>query len=312
MVDKNLFKNIPAFTSLSAQDISLLAEIAEVKTFPAHSDIFTLGASRDALSFIVKGSVEILHKHSKEAIGTLEAGDALSERVLIDTHAKHTETAKALTEVSLLLFPVQHLKKIKKEHTQLYVSLQSILIDDCTDRLYHANNKLLTIYRLTTLLNQDAKPLPVIGLQLLKIILDVIRAEAALFATFNVYTHRFHVQASVGLVHKEQNQTISPDNDPYIGALVASPRLAALPSSDYSTRKAVWYIKKNALIAPFISEKKTVGALVLSHKLSTPEFTQNNILLLHSIAHLISGTIVERARHQEKQAEEEFRQVYIT
>ncbi|MBT3412705.1 MAG: cyclic nucleotide-binding domain-containing protein [Candidatus Jacksonbacteria bacterium] len=311
MVDKNIFSGLPAFSSLSNENIALLAEIAEIKTIPAHENIFTPGAKRDALGFVLQGVVEILHKHSQEAIGTLETGDALSERVLIDANDKHTETAKALTEVSLVLFPIHHLKKIQKENINLYASLQTLLIDDCTDRLYHANNKLLTIYRITTLLNQDAVSFPDMGLNLLKIILDVIRAETGIFTTFNAYTNRFHIQASVGSLHKDKDQTISPDSDPYIGTLITSPRIKALSSIDYSSRKAVWYIKKNALIAPLLSEKKITGALVLSNKLSTPEFTKNNAILLHIISQLVGGAVAEKMRLQEQQAEKEFKQVYI-
>ncbi len=102
-----------------------LSRVMTMRTFGANDLLFQEGKPRELFALILTGTVAIEKGADGGAVrlGTLGAGEAVGEGLLLGDTAQHGTSARAITPVEALVLPSTELDSLVKDAPQLYAAL---------------------------------------------------------------------------------------------------------------------------------------------------------------------------------------------
>jgi len=94
-----ILKNIPFFSTLSDQDLQVIAEKVTMEYYPASYTLFNEGDPGDIMYIIKTGSAEVVRNNA--IVATLGAGDFFGEMALVSDEPRNA-TLKITAEMEVL------------------------------------------------------------------------------------------------------------------------------------------------------------------------------------------------------------------
>ena len=310
MIDTQILLTIPAFAHLPENEQDALSRVFQKKTFPINGRLFQSGDAYEWVGWILKGAVGIRHAFSDYNNGIIRAGEVIAERALLLDTQYHNQTAIALNETIISQLPISDMGKIKKDAHDLYLHIHHIALGDLSQRLSHSTNKLFAIHETSTLINTPDIRLQPFGNRILDIISSVIDIKTALFGVFEPYTNEITIVSAKNIAPTPDQKFISLASDHFLSRILESRRVTLISSQEIQ-KNPTWYLSHNGLIAPLSNQKNIRGVIILSHKLDSFEFSDNNVILMDIIAPLAISKIDDFFRAREQAAEAEHAQTSV-
>src|SRR3989344_1588411 len=310
MIDIDLLRAVPVLNNVKKDEQEILIRAFQKKTFPINGRLFQDGDSAEWVGWIVKGTVGIRHGVSDYNNGIIGPGEVIAERALLLNTKTHNQTAVALTETTIIQLSLTALKKLKKESIDTYSCITALALGDISSRLSHSTNKLFAVHEISELMNAPSLSLSLFGKRMLDIIASVITIEAGICGIFNPFNQSITIIALKNSIPPSRQSSIPLEHDHLLLHTLQSRRITLI-SSDEIQKSPQWYLSHNGLIAPLSNQKKLLGVIILSHKLASKEFTENNYILMEIIASMASSKIDEFSRIREQAAQEEHKQTSV-
>jgi CRP/FNR family cyclic AMP-dependent transcriptional regulator len=120
-----MLKNIPLFAGLGEQELSLLEQHANTRTFPKNAILITEGDDTDSLYIIQSGKVRIFMSNAegKEIILNEQGpGEHFGELALVDD-APRSASVMALDKTQVSIISRQDFRKVLGKHPDIALSL---------------------------------------------------------------------------------------------------------------------------------------------------------------------------------------------
>ncbi len=304
---------ITLFNGLTQKELSWLKRFLLNKKYSAGDFIMTKGKLRDRLVIVVNGLVSLETKiDGEETIALFKNGEALGEMALIEKNGYHQHTLKAISDlVETLELSIYNWHTIIKKEPQIAKKIYSNTALLLKHRLTHANNKLVTLFSTGKIIGQY-EDLEKIAKSIIKVILNIIPSQRALFITASPADNKIHLEENIGWSKLKKNTYYPLQND----------RLLKLVSKEKSTiifDKNKWpkgyndspYFSKTLIIVPIINKKNILGFIILGDKSSGHNFSINNQILLEAIANQVAPAIDNIMLAHFKLAEKSLHKVYI-
>ena len=140
MVSAELFRQVPLFSGLEAEDLESLISVATRRKYPKDGVIFFEHDVGDALFMILSGKVKvtILSDDGREIIlAMLSDGDFFGEMSLLDNQPR-SATAIAIQETEIVVLHQRDFLSIVEKRPRVSVNLLSVL----SSRLRKANQQI--------------------------------------------------------------------------------------------------------------------------------------------------------------------------
>lgn len=132
------------FEGLLPEEIEMLAELTQQKSFPAGGVVFEQGEVGDSLYLIVSGSVEVVRKRadgSSHVIATLKAPDFFGEMSLIDKEYR-SASIRAVEDTVMLCLTTENLHSFHRVYRNGFTLLVINIARVLSGRLRETNEKL--------------------------------------------------------------------------------------------------------------------------------------------------------------------------
>jgi CRP-like cAMP-binding protein len=130
LIEKVIFlKEVPFFADLSLQEISVLAGISEVVSYPAEHKIFSQGDNTKTLYLVIRGKVSVQQQARTGSIvrlKTLEAKNYFAETSIFDG-APHQADVVTIGPVDILLIRQSTLFTLIRRRPDIGLSLLKAL-----------------------------------------------------------------------------------------------------------------------------------------------------------------------------------------
>ncbi|MCD4761274.1 GAF domain-containing protein, partial [bacterium] len=200
---------------------------------------------------------------------------------------------------------------IVKKRPEIATKIYQNIALDLKNRLNHSNNKLVTLFA-TGKIIATYDNLDKIAAAIIKIILQIIPSNRALFITFSKITQRIHIHQSVGYNKVENNTYYNISKDNLLRVLVKEPETKIISKNNWPKGSEDVIYKSNFLIiTPIQIQKRVLGFIILGDKENKREFSINNKILLEAITSQVAPAIEDIASEQFRSAAEEVKKVYI-
>ncbi len=310
MIDIELLRAVPVLNTIKKNEQEILIRAFQKKTFPINGRLFQAGDDAEWVGWIIKGTVGIRHGISDYNNGIIGPGEVIAERALLLNTQTHNQTAVALTETTLLQLSLPALKKLKNEAFEIYTCITALALGDISSRLSHSTNKLFAVHEISELMNAPSLSLSLFGKRMLDITASVITIEAGLCGIFDPFNQSISIIALKNSAPPFHQSGIPLEHDRLLLHILQSRRITLI-SSDEIRKNPQWYLSHNGLIAPLSNQEKILGVIILSHKLTSQEFTEHNYILMEIIASMASSKIDEFSRVNEKAIEEEHKRTSV-
>ncbi|OIP80949.1 MAG: hypothetical protein COT39_00455 [Parcubacteria group bacterium CG08_land_8_20_14_0_20_48_21] len=307
-------QRLSLFQGLGPLQRNALKKIAKEVVLPAEIHLFVAHDELKSFFVVVSGKIRLYRTFAdhEETFAHVGKDDFISELALTES-ANHTYTlnAQAVEYTRLLVFAKKDLHRFRKIYPKAYGTIMAAVAEKLDSRLFHINNKLVTLYSTGKLLAEHRSDLAMLSQGLLKIILEVINAENALLALYPDNTKSILIQNVIG--HKNNTAILclelSRDTDPVLGKLFRDPKPQIFKGSGKDSTHTP-YASAVMLGVPIRSPKRVIGALLLGNK-KKGEFSGNNIILLNFIANQVAQAIESANFERLMEAKEELKRVYI-
>jgi CRP-like cAMP-binding protein len=125
LFDKIVFLNrVPLFSELAADEIHLVAAIAEVESYGADDLMFGEGEPGDRLCLIVSGEVEVVKDLAGDArvLSTLCEGSSLGEMALFDDQPR-SASARCVANCTVLSISKPAITELIHRHPAIAVAI---------------------------------------------------------------------------------------------------------------------------------------------------------------------------------------------
>jgi len=228
-MSKTTLKNYPLFKGLGTIQRAALKKIAKEVILPADTHLFVIHDEVKSFFVVESGSIRLYKTFAEheETFAHVGKDDFISEVALTgsNTHT-YTLNAQATEYTRLLAFSQKDLQRFRKTYPKAYGTIMAAITERLDMRLFHINNKLVTLYSTGKLLAEHRSDLAMLSQGLLKIILEVINAENALLALYPDHTKSIVIQNVIGHVNNSQILCLelSRDTDPILGKLYRDPK----------------------------------------------------------------------------------------
>ena len=113
---EEIIRNIPVFSNLPEEHLTLLHKQFEKKSFHNQSIIFSEKDPGQDMFIIISGAVEIFQEHNnkKKVLAVLKDGDFFGE-ISVLTSIARTASVMAVTDVEILVLNKQNLIELLKK-----------------------------------------------------------------------------------------------------------------------------------------------------------------------------------------------------
>ena len=118
--------------------LNILAELSTQRSVARGIFAFKAGDASDALSFVAKGSLQLVPRDGGAPLGEVSAGDSVGGMSLL-IEGEHVLSAVASTDVELLQISRPAFEQMKKTHPRTALKLTLALAQDLAERLREAN-----------------------------------------------------------------------------------------------------------------------------------------------------------------------------
>ena len=121
MLQKDIHRVNPLFEDLTDNDLDKVIEVIQQKEFSAGSEIFDETLPGRELYIILKGKIRIVkitREGERQTLSVLKPGNFFGEISLLDGR-KHSATAEAVEDATLLVITQQALALIEKNHPEV-------------------------------------------------------------------------------------------------------------------------------------------------------------------------------------------------
>lgn len=135
-----MLRNVPLFSALPDEQLSLLARAAGRKSFPHNATVISAGDPSDALYLVVAGRLKVMmsDEEGREVIlAILSAGECFGEMSVIDD-APRSATVTAIDPCELVVISKYDFKKCLAENSGIAEGVMKVLVK----RLREADNKI--------------------------------------------------------------------------------------------------------------------------------------------------------------------------
>ena len=308
-------KNISVFRGLNEKDLAEVAKICHLEEVKKGREIFKAGDSRQEFIVILEGKLRVARKikEEKETLAYMDKDNFAVESALVDPKLKHTHYGDIVEEGKILKIKGRDFISLARKNAVLANQIYGNIIKNITERLHHANNKLVTVYSTGKIASTYANVYNLLSL-ILETILTVIRANKALFALYKPLQNKIVIQEAIGYAsnQKIKNLEIKINSDPFLGKIYQTGQDLFITPEDYKANKNynLPYLSETALGVKVQTGNKILGAIVLTDK-RKENFNFNNQILLNIISRQVASAIKEAEKTEEKGLGEELGREYI-
>lgn len=297
MIDLARLHAIPLFSDFTGAELTVIAQLASERAVSAGEALFKPGDARRTFVILLSGQAQILGVYGNEVqvFSILEPNDYIVEVALVDPTLKHEHSCQMLVDGSVLEVDGKLFADFRKRVPDRANRIYGKIILNLTDRLHHANNKLMTIY-MTGKIAATYGNLDHLSDMLLDTVLGITQAKRALFATYSSLEDKVIIRDAKGYKNDQEirNLQIRLNSDPILGTLYRVPRELSVNEEQYHQEKSLHtaYASRNMLGAPLVVRDRVIGAILLGDKEGHRTFSHNNEILLNIIARQIALLIV--------------------
>ncbi|USN53598.1 MAG: cyclic nucleotide-binding domain-containing protein [Candidatus Nomurabacteria bacterium] len=316
MPELSILKPIPVFQGLSDEALGKIAAITQMREAKRGTLLFENGDKRKEFIIVLSGQVHIYRtfKDEVQTLALLGAHTFLVESALINPDVEHHHLAEVTEDAQLLVISGKDFQKFRQQEPAIANVLFGNIMGNLTDRLHHANNKLVTVYA-TGKIATSYSNLDNLIEALLQTITETIRAKKALFAWYRPMENRIVIEKAIGY---EKNQDIeslklSLRDDPILGEIHRTQRDIFITHEVFKAKPNLEtaYSSASMLGVKVRTGGEVVGAILLGDKEGKRDFNYNNQILLHIIVRQIALAIREAEHQQNLEGNEELHRVYI-
>jgi CRP-like cAMP-binding protein len=114
MISPEVLRRYPYFVGVSEESLKAVAMLADARSVPAGTQLFSEGDTASMLNIIVRGKVEIqytLGSGERRTVDTLVDGDILGWSALVEPH-KYTAIGMAKTDLELVSIQAKKLRDL--------------------------------------------------------------------------------------------------------------------------------------------------------------------------------------------------------
>jgi len=317
MVEINLLKNITVFQGLKSEEFTELAKICQVKEVEEGKEIFKAGEPRKEFFIVLEGKLRISRKikneKEKETLAFMTKDNFAVESALVNPKLKHTHFGDILQKGKILVIKGKDFLKLAEKNPSLANKIYGNIIANLTERLHHADNKLITLYSTGRIASTYANIYNILSL-ILEAILSVIKAKKALFVLFRPFENKAVIQEAIGYKNNQEikNLDINLNKDPFLKRIFETGEDVFITQEEYKANKK-WhlpYLENSALGVKVKAGKEILGAIILVDK-QGENFSFNNQILLNIISRQVASAILEAEKLEEKMGHEELKRKYI-
>ncbi|MFH1457138.1 MAG: cyclic nucleotide-binding domain-containing protein [Patescibacteria group bacterium] len=307
-------KNIPLFNILTPSERKKFFIWSEVRELGENDFIFKVGEKRDCFFVVIHGEVELLNQ-KENIFNVFKDGEFLSEASLLEQGTCHTISAKTKTKTSLLVISHDNFKKLSKHDSKLALKILQYICSVVVERLCHADNKLITLYRTGRIIS-SGQEMEKSATLILDAILEVIKAEQAVFGFLN--NNKIKIISSVGYLKKydPQGSLVNLEQDKIFKDIVYQKETVILDQKGIKNIQVVGKVSKNilwqvktAIATPIVVSGQTIAMIVLFNK-QGENFNVNNQILLEAIADQFVASFLLREAVMEDKERERLKRVY--
>jgi CRP-like cAMP-binding protein len=316
MVPTERLQSIPLFRGLEATALEELAEILELRKAPRGSVLFEAGNKRKECFIVLSGKVHIYRMFNEEVetLAVLDETNFAVESALVDPTIDHHHNAEITKDAELIVIDGKRFRSFAKTHSEIANILLGNIVINLTERLHHANNKLVTLYATGKIASTFSNFENLIDL-LLKTILTTIHAKKAIFATYQPLENKIVIEQAMGYSNTGEIETLklSISDDPILGEIHRTQRDIFVTKELYKEKPHLKtpYSAPSMLGVKIRTGGEIVGAILLVDKEGGENFSYNNQILLHIISRQIALAIQEAESSRERSLREENERVYI-
>lgn len=315
MVESEILKNIPVFAGLQTEDLKSLALVCQIKKTEAGEKLFLAGEARRTFYVLLSGKLKIYRslKDEEEVIAYMDKNNFIVESALVDPKLKHSHFGEIMEKGEILTIDGKDFLKLSEKNPGLANIIYGNILKNLTERLHHANNKLITVYSTGKIASTYANIYNLLPL-LLETILTVIKAKKALFALYKPFEDKIVIQEAIGFDNNQaiKNLSLELRNEPFLGKIYETGEDIFLTTEESKQNKSQKkpYLGENALGVKVQAGNKNIGAIVLVDK-KDEDFNFNNQILLNIISRQIATAVLAAEKSEDKELGEELHRVYI-
>lgn len=297
MIDDARMKAIPLFSRLQKEQREVIANIATVRQVKKGDVLFKAGDLRSSFFVVLSGAMHVYRQFEDEVqtLAILGKNEFAVETALVDTSLKHEHIGEVFEDGELLEISSSAFQEASKQHLETTSRMYAAIIENLSQRLHHANNKIVTIYS-TGKIAATYSDIDNLSDLLLTTILEIIRAKRALFVLFDPLISKAVIREAKGYGDDQamRNLDIPLTKDPILGTLYQSHQNLVIASDQYKRESSLHtkYASRNMLGVPLYVQNRVIGAILLGDKEDNEEFSYNNQILLSIIAKQVVLAVV--------------------
>lgn len=147
MISPEVLRRYPYFANVNDESLKTVAQIADEKSVPAGTQMFSEGDPADTLNIIVQGEVEIqyvLGSGERRTVDTLVDGDILGWSAIIEPY-KYTAVCTTKKDTKLVAIQAQKLRNLCDRDPMLGYRLTNQIAKLLAHRLEGARVQLAAI-----------------------------------------------------------------------------------------------------------------------------------------------------------------------
>lgn len=296
MVDTQYIASIPYFQALSPEEQSALAGITSIRAIPRGTALFRPGEPRKTFLIVLSGQVHVysLFNGEIQTLALLEPGDFAVESALVNPDLKHDHYGEMEADGEVLEIDGKAFTRFQTSRPAIASAVYGQIVLNLTERLHHANNKLVTIYT-TGKIASTYDNLDNLSELLLTTILSIIKAKRGIFVLYKPLEGKAVIREAVGYGNSQQmkNLDILVSSDPILGEMYTTNNEISITEDMYKNdnRLHTRYASKSMLGVPLAIGQKVIGAILLGGKENAKAFSVNNRVLVSIIARQVVSVI---------------------
>ncbi|MDZ7798964.1 MAG: cyclic nucleotide-binding domain-containing protein [Patescibacteria group bacterium] len=310
MINIKELKKITLFKNLKPDELAEIAKISKIKETKKDQELFKAGDKRQEFFIVLSGFLRISReiRDEKQTLAFMSTNNFAVESSLVDPKLKHSHFGEIIEAGKILIIKGKDFIKLRNTNPDLTNKIYGNILKNLTERLHHANNKLLTVYSTGRIASTYANIYNILSL-ILESILTIIKANQAFFVLFKPLQNKAVIQEATGYKKNQEikNLNISLDKDPFLYEIFKSGEDIFIDREDFKKDKK-WhlpYLKNSALGVKVKAGKDILGAIVIVDK-KEENFSYNNQILLNIISRQIASAISTAERLENGQHKREY------
>ncbi|MDD5687135.1 MAG: cyclic nucleotide-binding domain-containing protein [Elusimicrobia bacterium] len=281
-------KSVEIFNGLSDSVLKHISKILEERKIKKDTVIFEESSSADVFCLIAEGKVEVfkhLSEGSTKTLAILSTGDYFGEMSLFEDKPR-IASVRAIDDVTLLEIKKNKFVELISSDLNTGMKLLSAIMSTTLSRLSATNSHLTLLYD-TGKIIASSKNLKQMTADVFSNVAKLFKkADSGLISVYNEFTDELDVHSSVNL--KVPVETI-PRTESFVNSIASEKEI--IINDDKSFEQKSDFINGKAFISSaFYFEDKFLGFILFASN-NEKAFTRNDLILLSSVASLVSVSI---------------------